>query len=137
MAVCLHHDHHTVLQLLETILRALCCLLVQRCEKNFDIIFTRYDNYKGDKREGTHKLPTYKEPNTDHLEIFRNYQLQLPSQRLRELDRLKVGISQWQKDRAAKFELQKQHRVLHNRHKMGILGIDAPHRAGTELYSER
>lgn len=31
-----------------------------------------YDNWKGDKREGCYKLPSYGEINTDHLEVFKN-----------------------------------------------------------------
>merc|ERR1712096_60405 len=95
-----------------------------------------YDTWKGDKREGCHKYPSYGSISTGHLEIFKNHKLMLPSERLKEHQQLKEGILKWQKGRNELFEYNKQRRVLERKHKSGILGIDCPLRPGTELYKE-
>lgn len=97
-----------------------------------------YDACVGDKREGCHKLPAHPSSvSTSHLEIFNNTNLMLPSERLREHQKLKEGIAEWKKGRSEIFEYKKQKRVLDRNHKDGIVGIDGPVRSDTELYRER
>jgi hypothetical protein len=96
-----------------------------------------FDGWKGSKREGCHKLPTYGGIDTGHLQLFENHRLMLPSERLAEHKALKAGIQNWQKGRNELFEFKKQKRILERKHPNGMLGIDGPLRPDTELYAER
>merc|ERR1712194_288342 len=80
----------------------------------------------------------YSDISTDHLEIFKNFQPQLPSQRRQEHKRLKEGIEQYNKGRNEIFNMKKQFRTLQRKHSSGILGIDGPmSKEKSSLYSER
>merc|ERR1712194_614833 len=80
----------------------------------------------------------YSDISTDHLEIFKNFQPQLPSQRRQEHQRLKEGIEQYNKGRNELFTMKKEFRTLQRKHSSGILGIDGPmSKDKSSLYSER
>mmetsp|Transcript_20926 Transcript_20926/g.52881 ORF Transcript_20926/g.52881 Transcript_20926/m.52881 type:complete len:294 (+) Transcript_20926:152-1033(+) len=96
-----------------------------------------YENYQGDRREGVHKLPGFHPINQDHLEIFNNFAIQLPSERRREHQRLKEGILHANKAKAELSAFKRQSKLVQRHHKNGLLGIDAPTRPDTELYRER
>ncbi|CAD7954966.1 unnamed protein product [Amoebophrya sp. A25] len=96
-----------------------------------------YDSWKGDNREGCHKLPGYGAMNQDHLEIFKNFRIQLPSERLREHQRLKEGIAYAAKGKAEHSAFMRQSKIVQRQYKSGLLGIDGPTRPDTELYKER
>ncbi|CAD7946527.1 unnamed protein product [Amoebophrya sp. A120] len=96
-----------------------------------------YDGYKGDKKEGCHKLPGFHPINQDHLEIFKNFSIQLPSERLRENQRLKEGIAYANKAKAELSAFKRQSKLIQRHYKNGLTGIDGPTRPETELYKER
>lgn len=106
-----------------------------------DASFTMTNNHatfndpRDDPRELSLEYPPPKDVDTSFLELYKNHNLMLPSERFREFMVMKDGERQWRKDREAIFFHKKRHQMIERHHKQGVVGIDGPGHEGTKLYA--
>lgn len=94
-----------------------------------------FNDPRADPRELTLEYPVPHDVDTSFLELYKNHNLMVPSERFNEFLTMKDGERQWRKDRADIFLHKKRHQMIERHHKQGVVGIDGPHHEGTQLYA--
>jgi len=93
-----------------------------------------WNDMRGDTREGSYSYNVTSPADPEFFKILGNQSLMLPSERREEAKRFKDGWDDFQKSRTEHAEYTKRRRTLTRHHKSGIVGIDGPMKADSELY---
>jgi len=93
-----------------------------------------WNDMRGDKREGSYSYNVVSDCDPEFFKILGNHNLMLPSERREEAARFKEGHAAFLKSRKEYAEYTKKRRTLTRHHKSGIVGIDGPMKADSEMY---
>lgn len=93
---------------------------------------------RGDPKEGTLSIPAPpKEVDNSYMKLMANHSLMLPSERYKESLQIKAAEKKYKEDREALFRYRKRMNVLERHYPNGVIGVDGPMHAGTQLYADR
>lgn len=93
---------------------------------------------RGEPKELTFEYPLPPEGiNEEHLKLYKNHSLMLPSERYAEHLVMKAGTKEREQARQDAFLYKKRMQKIEREYAQGIIGVDGPLFPGTKLYEQQ